>query len=134
MGPDNINEKYVEEWQMWSNSPLRMAFRDVDVDMIETLSREGFLTGITASCPGCSEVNWHNSCLFETLFSPKNIVRVSDEELIRIVRVSNWDHVLETYARLVSDYFGKEKLDMSRMNRIMRIICKTIPVLRIKSV
>ena len=134
MGPDNINEKYADEWKVWSNSPLRMAFRDLDVDMIETLAREGFLTGSSASCPDCHECGWPNTCLFETLFSPEDMDRISDEELIRIVRVSNWDHVLETYARSVSDYFGKEKLDMPRMNRILRIICKTIPVLRIKSV
>jgi len=134
MGPDNINEKYADEWKVWSNSPLRMAFGDLDVDMIETLYREGFLTGSDASCPDCDECGWPNTCLFETLFSPEEMDRISDEELLRIVRVSNWDHVLETYARSVSDYFGKEKLDMPRMNRILRIICKTIPVLRIKSV
>ena len=137
MGPDNINGKDVDEWEMWPNSPLRMAFEDVDVDMIETLTREGFLTGVSASCPGCFEANWYNSCLFQTLFSPEKMDRVSDEELIRIVRVSNWDHVLETYARSVSGYFDitcKEKLDMSRMNRILRIIYKTIPVVRIKPV
>ena len=134
MGPDNINKKYADEWEIWSNNPLRMAFRDLDVDMIETLTREGFLTGGISSCPSCHDEKCPNTCLFETLFSSEYMDRISDEELIRIVRVSNWDHVLETYAKCVSDLYGKEKLDMSRMNRILRIICKTIPVLRIKSV
>ena len=134
MGPDNINKKYASDREMWYNSPLGTAFGDLDVDMIETLSRNGFLTGSSASCPDCYECGWPNTCLFETLFSPKDMDRISDEELIRIVRVSNWDHVLETYARSVTDYHGKEKLDIPRMNRILRIICKTIPVIRIKSV
>ena len=134
MGPDNINKKYASDQEMWYNSPLGTAFGDLDVDMIETLSRNGFLTGSSASCPDCYECGWPNTCLFETLFSPKEMDRISDEELIRIVRVSNWDHVLETYARSVTDYHGKEKLDIPRMNRILRIICKTIPVIRIKSV
>lgn len=136
MGPDNISKYYADEDEMRLdslNSPLRMAFRDLDVEMIETLNREGFLTK-SGACSDCIECGWPNTCLFEKLFSQKDMERVSDEELIRIVRVSNWDDVLETYEKCVSDRYGKEKLDISRMDRILRIICKTIPVVRIKSV
>lgn len=124
---NSLLRSYNEEWESWSSSPLRMAFKYPDVKMIEVLMKEGFQTGHGSTCPDCSECGWPETCLFESLFR-NNIDILSEEDVLRIIRVSNWNHVIYTYERFVNDWMGKKMLDTSKANKILNIICKTIPV------
>lgn len=130
MGPDAFIRDYNEEWSSWRGSPMRMAFHKLDAKMIEVLIHEGFQTGRGSTCPDCTECGWPETCLFEELFSSENIEKISDDDMLKIIRVSNWDHVVSTYERLVDDFFGEKMLDTSKMNKIQTIICKTIPTLK----
>lgn len=131
MGPKNITGDNDDEWDVWGCSPLRKAFSNVDVEMIETLMHAGFKTGHQSSCPDCRECGWPQICLFETLFSKEKIDNITDDILERIIRVSDWSHVLSTYEKNVSDHFGKTDIDKPRMDRILGVICKTIPGIKI---
>lgn len=124
MGPDAFTRDYREEWESFNSNPMKMAFDSPDVKMIEVLTQEGFDTG--NGCPGCSECGYSQTCLFITLFKKD----IGDEDMLKIVQVSNWDHVISTYERLVTDWMGKEMLDTSIANRIQKIICKTIPIIQ----
>ena len=124
---DSLLESYEEDWESWFSSPLRMAFEYPDVKMIEVLMKEGFQTGRGSTCPDCSECGWPETCLFESLFR-NNIDILSEEDMLRIIRVSNWNHVIYTYERFVNDGMAMKMLDTSKANKILNIICKTIPV------
>lgn len=131
MGPDAFIRDYSEEWESFHSSPLRMAFSKLDANMIEVLIHEGFQTGQDSTCPDCRECGWPQTCLFEKLFSSENMNKISDEDILKIIRVSNWDHVLSTYTRLVYDCWGGKMIDTLKMNRIQTYICKTIPIIKI---
>ncbi len=129
MGPENFIHDNDDEWDAWKINPFRMAITlsNVDVDMTEKLMEAGFKTGRQSSCPDCLECGWPETCLFVTLFSEKIMSTVTDDDLTRIIRVSDWSHVLSTYNRKVSDFLGKEEINKSNMDRVLGVICKVIP-------
>lgn len=140
MGPDNMGN--YEQYELYS--PLRMSFSNMDINMIEVLTKAGFKSGIQTSCNhciGCDETT--KNCLFYTLFSGDKFNNITDEILSRIIRVSDWTQIISAYERTLNARSNEREmntntisntLDNSRMDQLIRVICKIIPVFTVNHI
>ena len=110
------SDMYAEEEENWIKSPLAVAFRTSNMELVVILLELGF----TASCGQCINMCCHDTCiLYETFADKMNIVGVHCLE--KMIRYTNPSAVISAFQRYVNIH------DCRDAHTIFDVICRSIP-------